>query len=266
LVVPYVGLAYYNSLAEELQLRADDLGYSVIIAAAGTEERERRVFEQLRRGLVDGVIIRSYFLEQSDLDLLAKSGVAVVAITNSITEASGFDIVRIDDTTACYQAMNYLINKGHRQIAFMGHLADRSMHHGRFEYFRRALEEARIPVNGNLICSDMDTREKAYTTTRALLNGEEKFTAILAASDTIAVSAIWAIRDTGLQVPDDIAVIGFGNHLEGAMMTPSLTTIGAVNQGYEDVADLLFSRLEAEESIPGRIHLRQWEFIERGTA
>lgn len=266
LVVPYVGLTYYNSLAEELQAQADDLGYSVIISATGTKERERRVFEQLRRGLADAVIIRTYFLEQADLDLLAKSGAKVVAITNFITEPSGFDIVRIDDTTGCNQAMDYLIDRDHHQIAFLGHLADRSMHQGRFECFQQALAQAQIPVNETLIRTDINSREKAYTSTRALIDSEEEFTAILAASDTIAVSAIWAIRDAGFKVPDDIAVVGFGNHPEGAMMTPSLTTVGAINEGYEDVIELLFSRLEASDAIPNLVHLRRWEFIKRDSA
>lgn len=74
------------------------------------------------------------------------------------------------------------------------------------------------------------------------------------------------MRDAGLRVPDDIAVIGVGNHPEGLAMKPALTTIGTQTHDFTDMIQLLFNRLNADDVPDGRIHMLRWKLIVRGTA
>lgn len=266
LVVPRLGLTYYDALAYDLQAESDNRDYSMVMAVGGSSEREYRVLDRLRRGMADGVIISPRFLNEHDLALLAQSGVAVVAISNYIRQPKGFDLVRITDREASVEATRYLIANGHHQIVFFGQLNYHSMHNDRLTGYQQGLTEAGLDVDDSLIRSNVDSRKKAYDETRALIESGIGFSAIFAASDTLAISAMWAIRDAGLRVPDDVAIIGVGNHPEGWSLTPALTTIGLEDMDYGDVISLLFSRIEAPEPLAGRVHIRKWSLIRRGTA
>jgi DNA-binding LacI/PurR family transcriptional regulator len=137
----------------------------------------------------------------------------------------------------------------------------------RCDSYQRALTEHGLPASGMLIQDDAgSSREKAYHKTAALLGLSERPTAILAASDIAAVSAIWAIRDGGLRVPDDMAVIGVGNIPEGGITRPPLTTVGPTSCDWTPVTELLFSRVESRVPLEGRVHLSPWTFILRGSA
>lgn len=264
LIVPRLGLAFYDELADELQTAADARDTSMVMSVGGSLEREQRILDRLRRGMADGVIIGPRYLEGDELALLAKSGVALVVISNYITQADSFDRVSITDERACYDATTYLIQAGHRQIAYLGYLSHRSTHHDRLRGYSEALRDAGLKIDPTLQFLDADTRERAYRDTRQLLEQAPGMTALLAASDAIAISAIWAIRDAGLSVPGDVAVIGVGNSPEGLAM--QLTTIGSVDKGYDDLIALLFRRIESPEPLPGEVHTLNWTLIRRGTA
>ncbi|HEY4387873.1 MAG TPA: substrate-binding domain-containing protein, partial [Ktedonobacteraceae bacterium] len=87
--------------------------------------------------------------------------------------------------------------------------------------------------------------------------------AIFAASDTSAISALWAVRHQGLRIPQDIAILGVGNIPEGEITAPPLTTVGPTTLDFTEVANFLFSRLRGEAPPEGRRHLLHWELIIR---
>lgn len=267
LMVSRLGVPYYERLSNAVQDAAEARGYSLVIAVGGTPERERHVYEQLQRGLADGVVmVNPYSLQVGDVSRLARAGLAVVVLSNQLV-GRDFDSVQTTESEACHRAMAYLIDKGHRRIAFLGSFSERLSHRIRCESYRRALAEHRIPVPASLIQDDAgSSREKAYRKTCGLLELPERPTAVLAASDIAAVSAIWAIRDAGLRVPEDVAVIGVGNIPEGGITRPPLTTVGPTASDWSHVTALLFSRLESSASIDGRVHLTPWTLIVRGSA
>lgn len=265
LVIPRLGLTYFDALAEDLQEAADQMGFSLVITVGGSLEREQRVVEQLRRGLAAGVIFRSYFLDVVEMTLLAQSGVAVVVISNFINSAHGFDVIHMDDFRGCYDAVIHLVKQGHRRIVFLGNLEDRSMHHDRLKAYTSALEDTGVPVDDSLIFRSVRSRTEAYLCIRSCLNDAKPFTAVFAASDTLAISAVWAARDAGLRIPDQVAVIGVGNHPEGQIMMPALSTVGSELPEHRDAVALLLSQLSEGTTTAGRIQNHAWQFIERGT-
>ncbi len=266
LVLPSFGVPSHDLMVQQLQLAADSHGYTIIVAVASTAERERQVLDQLHRRLADGTIfIGPSHIDAGDLSRLARANVAVVVMSNQIT-GPDFDTVYSMGVEACREAVDYLLDCGHRRIAFLGHCADQGARQERYEGYRGALVERGIELDESLHRSGGNSREQAYRDTAALLQLETRPAAIFAASDMAAISAIWAVRDAGLRVPEDVAVVGVGNIPEGEMMRPALTTVGPAMLDFSYFSDLLFSRLAGAAPAEGRVYRQQSTLIRRGSA
>ena len=265
-VLPNFGAPSHDLMVRDVQRAADNHNYTVIVVVASTDERERQVLDQLRRRLADGAIfVGPSHITAADLTALAGANLAVVAYSNRLA-GPAFDSVWSRDTDACRAAVAYLVEHGHRRTAFLGHCADEGAREERFEGYRRALDERGIPINEWLNRGRGNSREEAYRNTAALLQLDERPTAIFAASDLAAISAIWAIRDAGLEVPADVAVIGVGNIPEGALMQPPLSTVGPATLEFSFLSDLLFSRLAGAAPAEGRIYHQDTMLIRRASA
>lgn len=265
-VLPNFGVPSHDVIVQQLQLAADLHGYTVIVAVASTAERERQVLDQLRRRLADGAIfIGPGHIDAGDLGRLARANVAIVVMSNQLIGPE-FDTVCSIDVEACREAVAYLLDRGHRRIAFLGHCADQGARQERFEGYRRGLAERGITVDERLNRGSGNSREQAYRDTAALLLLEARPEAIFAASDLAAISAIWAVRDAGLRVPEDVAVVGVGNIPEGEMTRPALTTVGPATLDFSSLADLLFSRLAGAAPAEGRVYRQRSTLIRRGSA
>ncbi len=259
-----IGRPYDNSLVEDIQKVADRHHYSLIIASSGTPERKTQVLKQLHSRLADGAIIRFEEIEEADLQFLIKAQIALVIFSNSLTPA-GFDVVWTNDGEAVSRAIKYLIEKGHRRIGIITHVLKDSSLDTRLNSYRQTLRDNGLPLDESLVFTGADRPQDAYISVKKLLQLPHRPTAIFASSDRAAISAIWAIRDAGLRIPEDIAVIGAGNIPESQNTSPALTTIGPVSLDFTEVANLLFSRLQ-NPSLSGRKHLISWELILRGSA
>lgn len=115
------------------------------------------------------------------------------------------------------------------------------------------------------MCAGATERTGAYRSVSALVGSLIRPTAIFAPSDIGAISAIWAARDGGLRIPDDLAVVGVGDVPEGRAPRPTLSSVGPVLPDFGDVAEHLFDRLAPAVPPPGRIVVRPWSFFPRGS-
>ena len=154
--------------------------------------------------------------------------------------------IAIDDAEESYRIVNYLCKKGHRDIAvIISHGMDKSVAALRMQGYRRALDENQIPYNPELIYTTDYTVEdfsmqNGYITTKKLLESGKHFTALYAASDTLAFGAYKAIYDSGKKVPDDYSVVGFDGIEMGRYYCPALTTI---TQPVEEMAKASIDQL-----------------------
>jgi DNA-binding LacI/PurR family transcriptional regulator len=262
LVVQRLGVPFDDELARDIRRVADRHNYTLIVALGGEPQRERQVLDQLRRGLADGAVIITSTLEPADLAPLVDAGLALVVLNNQIT-GTGFDTMRTNEAEACYEAVSYLLDRGHRRIAFLGHSIDRLPQNERLGSYLRALHDRSIPIDQNLLRAGASTRQQAHQATRALLEPADRPTAIFATADIAAISAILAAQGAGLRVPDDLAVIGVGNIPEGELISPSLTTVGPATPDFSMIADMLFSRLESATSLDSREFTMIWRLIRR---
>jgi signal transduction histidine kinase/DNA-binding LacI/PurR family transcriptional regulator/AraC-like DNA-binding protein len=179
---------------------------------------------------------------------LVDSGYPIV-FAGSVHRGPG---VVADNKAGVRQALLHLIQHGHQQIAFISgrDRDDDSDSTERLRSYKQVLMEVGIPVVDELIVSGNHTYEGGREAIEILLLKKNLFTAVLASNDQSAVGAMDALRDRGLLVPHDIAVIGFDDRLEAKSQVPLLTTVRfpMFEMGYQAL-HYVFDRIAHPDSI-----------------
>jgi LacI family transcriptional regulator len=137
---------------------------------------------------------------------------------------SGYS-VNYDDEFASFEATNYLIEMGHRKIALISGLIDSIPAHERFNGYHKALMKHQLILNPSYVKTGDWSYESGYKMAKDLLQQKEPPTAILAMNDLMAGGVLEACRELGIQVPQDLSVIGFDNRECSLYYTPKLTTM-----------------------------------------
>ena len=135
--------------------------------------------------------------------------------------------VSIDDRTEAYNAVTYLINKGHRKIAILlNRRDDCSIGQLRYMGYCDALEDAGIEINEDLICETGEyDMQAAYDSMNRMLDGPDEFTAVFVIADTLAIAAMKAIHEHGRMIPEDISIISIDGLDMSRYTLPTLTTL-----------------------------------------
>lgn len=139
--------------------------------------------------------------------------------------------IAVDDRLASKKMVSYLIELGHKDIAVITpETGERTIGYQRLQGYLEALSEHGLSVNKKLICHvsqelDLYSMENGYITTQKLIESKEKFTAIFAMSDSLAIGTMRALKDAGYSIPKDISVAGYDGIDWGDYYVPRLTTL-----------------------------------------
>jgi LacI family transcriptional regulator len=180
--------------------------------------------------------------------------------------------VIVDDYAGAKEAVNHLIEQGCKNIAHMVGAPSLIISKDRLRGYRDALTENGLKVNEDLIFPcDSGTFEEGKEVTKQLLNSKVSIDAIFTNNDPMAMGAMVAIKEKGLKIPQDIAVVGFSNWFFGELMEPSLTTID--QPGYEmgqEAARLLIRQIERKDKdlddAPSEIKVLKTKLIIRNSS
>lgn len=196
-----------------------------------------------RRDVVRAVIVAGVN-SQNLLDVLAHKGVPFAILGNNLMgpwQPEKCDVVWFDDIQGGYEATRYLRSLGHRDIWFVGN-SRLPWFARRYDGYRRRMEDDGLSPRQAGIDST-DEQEVGYLATKSILVQKSPVTAIFTGSDSAAEGAYRALRDFGLQVPNDMSVVGY-NDIEAAMLHPLLTTVRVFpEQVGQHLAELLLNRL-----------------------
>lgn len=225
-LVPDVANPFYAQIVQGVESVARQRGYKIVLAdTAGDPMPHVTGLDALYDRLADGVISLAH-VDESEAVLDELRRVPWVACSEFIPDA-GIPYVSIDHRQAAVDAVQYLLNRGHRRIALIA--ADETFRWARqrHEGYALALERAGIAIDPTLVrvVGGTDFALGAQEA-GALLTLQQPPTAVFAVSDTLAIGAIKALRRAGRRVPDDIAVVGFDNIPLSEVFEPGLTTIG----------------------------------------
>jgi len=195
----------------------------LLINTGNSERMKLAAVDMLLDRQVDGIVYATMYHR------LAHPPASVRALPTVLLDCFNEDrslpSVVPDEVEAGYTAIKTLIDKGHRRIGFINNDDDIPATHGRLAGYRQALDEAAIPFEQELVVVDRE-QNGGYNATRRLMTIANPPSAMFCFNDRMAMGAYDALRNLGLRIPSDIAVIGFDNQeLIAPNLYPPLTTM-----------------------------------------
>ena len=263
LIIPDVN-PFFAELARIIEDQGFAAGYTTVLGNAdGHSDRERRYLETFASKRVDGLILASTLHDTEGLEaLVQRSGTPVVLVDRRL-EFPGVDVVLADNLGGGHSATRHLVELGHRRIACITGPSELTPSADRTEGYRRALAEAGIGLEPELVVRGDFTYAGGRRAMRKILE-QGDVTAVFAANDLMAIAAMSELRERRLRVPVDVSVAGFDDAFPSALIAPALTTVRQplVEMGTTAVA-LLLARMRDETGGDTKHRMLPTELIVR---
>lgn len=240
--------------------------YLQLISYSDLNREKEECIKLLRSGRVDGLILLSarihdpliYELSSQDLKFVLSGRILENSLLNERIHS-----VNTNNLGDSYHAVCHLIRMGHKKVAILNAPMEYVVSQDRYDGFRQALLWGGIEYGSDLEINGGYTLEDAKNAVKEKLAKRRDITAIFATDDLKAVAAIQAIKELGMQVPDDIAVIGYNDFEVATIVEPNLTTVRVpIFELGKEAATMLIQLLQHEE-IEEKNKIIPTEFIIR---
>jgi LacI family transcriptional regulator len=226
-VVPNLVTHYYAAVLDGIESEARRAGYSVISANSHESfEDEAHAIDNFIGLHVEGIIacLAQTTTDYSHFEELAEMDIPLVFFGRTCL-TDRFSSVTANGDEAAQMATQHLIDTGSRRIAFIGGPNHLDMVRRRKHGYLEALRDNRLPIDRDLVACGSIDYQVALAAAKRLLNNENRPDAILAFNDIITFAAFTAIKDSGLRIPEDVALIGFTDDVHAAYVTPRMSAI-----------------------------------------
>lgn len=224
-LIPGISNTFYTEIINGIENTAIGKGYNILLCQTDSNpQREAIYFNLIKNQLADGIITMDPAVDRKNLTEIAKKYPLVQC--SEYDENGVISYVTINNELAAYHAVKHLIKIGHKKIAIINSNEKFLYARERKQGYERALSESGISVHTDWMYTTENLEfESGRQAMKNLLNQKARPTAVFAVSDILAIGAIKEINASGLNVPEDIAVIGFDNISFSNMTNPRLTTI-----------------------------------------
>lgn len=242
LITPFINRWFYGEVIDGIESALIGADFDLTLYRLTEQKNQRQaLFDYfLVRKRVDAVIALTLSVSDDEVSRLKELGKPIVGIGGKIPNVP---TVSIDDVATARRATEHLIGLGHRRIIHFGgdqeHQLDFEVHSNRLAGFRQAMQSAGLPSGRDFYAEDFDIQGGYRSGLRAFGRTVSPPTGIVAGSDEIAVGALMAARQLGLDVPKDVSIIGIDGHPLGE--TFGITTMDqhASTQGATAVSQAL---------------------------
>nr|WP_218171567.1 LacI family DNA-binding transcriptional regulator [Pseudomonas gingeri] len=218
-------------------------------------EQELRVVKALHHRRVDGILLApSSGSRALALDYLLENEIPAVLVDRLVT--AGFDQVGVENRRSTEELVRHLIDHGHRRIGFIAGRPGFSTTDERVEGYQAALDKAGLSFDRALLVNGGSNSEPARLATAQLLALQSPPTAIMAANNLMTLGAMHALRDAQVEVPGQMALVGFDDFDWADFFVPRLTLIAQpVKALGAEAVNLLLKRIETPEAQRQTVHL-----------
>lgn len=226
-VVPNLVTHYYAAVLDGIEDEARSHGYSIISANSHEScEAEMQAVDNFIGLHVEGIIacLAQTTTDYRHFEEIAEMGIPLVFFGRTCL-SDRFSSVTANGDEAAQLATQHLIDTGSKRIAFIGGPNHLDMVKRRKHGYLEALRENRMPIERELVVCDMIDYQTALKNTIQLLLSENRPDAIVAFNDIITFAAMTAIKECGLRIPEDVALIGFTDDVHAAYVTPRMSAI-----------------------------------------
>ncbi|MFD0717502.1 LacI family DNA-binding transcriptional regulator [Paenibacillus sp. GCM10027626] len=249
LIVTDLAGPYYAELVRGIQEVTLSKGYDLLACSSVGGDNSTAV-KFLTEKRVDGAIVLAFNISEDIIARSARKEFPLVLLDRKV-ESEHVVSIEVDNEDGSYRATDYLIRQGHRDIAYISGMAVDRLHLMRLRGYENALREHRLDGMKRLHQFGLFTRDNGYNMTKMLIAQGNMPTAIMYANDEMAIGGIKAFKESGIQVPNDVAVVGFDDIELAQYVRPALTTV--MQPKYERgalAAHLIFQMLEGQEVDP----------------
>jgi len=239
-----------RGIADACNTHRYHLMLSLFSSRTEQESLYRRV---LKGGYLDGVIVASTMLDDPLIPRLLQDQASFVSVGRYPPDER-VSYVDADNVGGARMAVEHLLRLGHRRIAIVTGPLGMMAGQDRLEGYRQALESRGLPVEEALMAEGDFTESGGWMAMQRLLS--QKPTAVFVASDTMAIGAIKALREAGLRIPDDVAVVGFDDLPAASIVEPALTTVRQpIERLGATAVDVLLGLVEQRTEGPQKVVL-----------
>ena len=246
-IVPRIGRSFFSLLIESIENVVNEAGYSVLVAQSHELwEKEKQVLQAMMQK-VDGLAISlaADTIDYQHFDQAIEKGMPIVFF-DRIPLFRHVNSVRIDDYAGAYDAVKHMIDRGCKRIAHLAGPQGISVYQQRQMGYVQALKEAGIPISEQLVYQCGITLEAGTKAAEQILSLplDERPDAVFSSSDNSAMGLFKSLKNNNIKIPEDIAVVGFGNELFDEFVDPMLSSVDQrnVEMGIE-VAKMLLEQM-----------------------
>lgn len=232
-IVPKLNSYFMSSVIAGIENVANNEGYNLIISQSSESfEKERECAKTMFNNRVDGLLVSLAYNTEDSLhfDPFFNRMIPLIFFDRTIDHENCPNIL-IDNRRAGYEATNHLIKQGCKRIVHITATPKRNVYIDRMEGYKQALQENNIGFNEEYVIISNLSQEAGSIVASRILEMKPFPDALFVANDNCAVGCMITLKQAGIKIPEDIAVVGFNNDPVSLVIEPNLTTINY--RGYE---------------------------------
>ncbi len=214
---------YFPRLTSGIAQASNDADFTLSLFLFNSQDYERSMYPRItRKGLLDGVLVQATHIDDEIFTWLGMGNIPYVVVGRP-AGTSEMSYVDVDNRSGAHMAVSHLIRLGHRKIATITGPLNTQAGKDRLAGYHNALNDRGIPSDTRLTSEGDFTENGGYHATQRLI--PYKPAALFVASDMMAMGALRALREAGLSVPEDVAIVGFDDLPPATLADPQMTTI-----------------------------------------
>ncbi len=228
-IIANINNPFYGEMVKAIETTASNAGYTIILGNSDNDiDKEKKYIDVFLKKQVDAIIFSGGRLTNADSDenIIRASKSVPVVLTNHYVKHDNIYCILTDEAEGTALAVQHLIDKGHKAIAYINGYADSYPSIIKRENMIKALAQNRLSFDSTLeVCAASDDIKGGYDACIALLERKRNFTALFAANDLMAIGAVKALLERGYSIPEQVAVMGYDNIYLCSFITPELSSV-----------------------------------------
>jgi len=229
LIITTIINPFYPELAKGIEDKAMEFGYNIILCSTNYDLKlEKYYINMLRSKGVDGIIFSSVEINDPNIKPLIEDHFPFILVNRRIHNrfiAKKIDYIVLDNFLGGYIAMEHLLKLGHHRIGIIAGALNISTAVERTEGVKKSLKDYGIKLDPNLMMECNFSKELAYHATKKFPSMKTPPTAIFAENDYMALGVREALLDSGLKIPENMALVGFDDIASAALRGVEITTV-----------------------------------------
>lgn len=262
-LIPSLENIFATSIVSHIERVLQEHGYSMIICDYnGSAGLENVKFDFLMNRLVDGIIIMPLGLSEDKVRDALEKDVPIISIDRPMKNRE-CDVILADNMNASYNAVEYLIMRGHREIGIICGPKDIYTAQERLKGYLRVHEDYGMKVNEKNIKYGDYGIQSGYDLMKSFIKESGRIDAVFVTNYEMTLGSVMAINEMNIRIPDELSFIGFDNQHLATVIKPNLTiVVQPIRQIGECAAELLLKRLNGDKNNYPAVYRLKTELLE----